>query len=121
MKCKADFMVVKIRFGNGPVVSRSPGKNKRMAMLAASLLTLVSISFAALGFWRLGKDLDWAGDFFVEDGFFSHWQVWLGAAALVQYGAWRLTRYAAATTTAASHEPDQKIQPPPPTPATANF
>lgn len=96
MECKTEFMVVKIRFGNGPVVSRRRGKNKRLAVLAASLLTLVSISFAALGFWRLGQDLDWAGAFFVEDGFLSHWQVWLGAAAALQYGAWQLTRYATA-------------------------
>lgn len=94
MECKTEFMVVKIRFGNGPVVSRRRGKNKHLAMLAASLLTLGSISLAALGFWRLGEDLDWAGAFFVADGFLSHWQVWLGAAAALQYGAWKLTRYA---------------------------
>ncbi len=87
-------MVVKIRFGRGSVVSRRAGKNSRIALLAASLLTLVSISFAALGLWRLGTDLDWTGEFFVSEGFLSHWQVWIGAAVMVQYGAWRLTRYA---------------------------
>jgi len=87
-------MVVKIRFGYGPVVSRRAGKNSRMATLAASVLTLVSISCASLALWRIGTDLEWAGDFVFPSGFLSHWQVWLGAAIAVQYAAWRLTRYA---------------------------
>jgi hypothetical protein len=89
-------MVVKIRFGQGPVVTRRKGKNSRIATLSASLLTLVSISCASLGMWRVATDLDWAGDFVFRDGFLSHWQVWVGAATGVQYAAWRLTRYAAA-------------------------
>jgi hypothetical protein len=87
-------MVVKIRFGRGPVVTRRRGKNSRIAMLASSLLTLVAICLASLGAWRLGQDLGLAGDFVVKDGFLSHWQVWLGAAITVQYTCWRLTRYA---------------------------
>jgi hypothetical protein len=87
-------MVVKIRFGRGPVLSRRSGKNSRIAMLSASLLTLVSISCASLGMWRIGKDLEWAGDFVFPNGFLSHWQVWAGAAGAVQYFSWRLARYA---------------------------
>ena len=96
MESKTDFMVVKIRFGRGPVVSRRTGKNRHLALLAASMLTLGSISFTALGLWRLGTDLDWAGEFVVEQGLLSHWQVWIGAAVGVQYAAWRLTRYSKA-------------------------
>ncbi len=73
---------------------RKQGKNSRIAMLAASLLTLVAISCGSLGLWRLGSDLDWAGDFVISRGLLSHWQVWIGTAIAVQYGAWRLTRYA---------------------------
>jgi hypothetical protein len=87
-------MVVKIHFGRGPVVTRRKGKNGRMATLAASVLTLVSISCASLGLWRVGTDLDWAGGFVFPKGFLSHWQVWIGAAVAIQYGGWRLTRYA---------------------------
>ena len=87
-------MVVKIRFGRGAVVSRRTGKNSRIARLAASLLTLVSISCASLGMWRVGTDLEWAGDFVFSEGLLSHWQVWIGAAVAVQYLSWRLTRYA---------------------------
>jgi hypothetical protein len=91
---KVDLMVVKVRFGRGPVVSRRKGKNSRIAMLSASLLTLLAISCASLGAWRIGADLDWAGPFVFQSGLRSHWQVWMGAAAGVQYASWKLTRYA---------------------------
>jgi hypothetical protein len=87
-------MVVKIRFAYGPVVSRRAGKNSRIATLAASVLTLVSISCASLALWRIGTDLEWAGDFVFPNGFLSHWQVWMGVAIAVQYAGWRLSRYA---------------------------
>jgi hypothetical protein len=87
-------MVVRIRFGRGPLVTRRKGKNSRIAMLAASLLTLISICLLSLGIWRLCRDVNLAGDFIFEDGFLSHWQVWIAAAAVTQYLCWRLTRYA---------------------------
>jgi hypothetical protein len=62
-------------------------------MLSASLLTLVAIGFGSLGMWRIGTDLEWAGDFVIQEGFLSHWQVWIGAAVGVQYASWRLARY----------------------------
>jgi hypothetical protein len=99
MECreKAGFMVVRIRFGRGSVVSRRKGKNGRLATLGASLLTMVSLSCASLGAWRLGADLGWTGDFVVESGFLSHWLVWIGFAAAMQYASWRLAGYAALT------------------------
>jgi hypothetical protein len=87
-------MVVKIRFGRGPVVVRRQGKNSRIALLGAGLLTMVSICLASLGIWRLCEDVGLAGDFVFADGFLSHWQVWIGATAVAQYTGWRLGRYA---------------------------
>jgi hypothetical protein len=87
-------MVVKIRFGRGPVVTRRKGKNGGIAMLSASTLTMVSICFASMGFWRLAEDVDLTGGFLYTEGLRSHWQVWLFAAGTTQYSAWRLTRYA---------------------------
>jgi hypothetical protein len=86
-------MVVRIRFGRGRLVTRRKGKNGRAALVIASLLTLVTISLAVLGFWRLCQDLGFAGDFVFATGLLSHWQVWMAAAAASQYSCWRLTRY----------------------------
>ena len=94
VKSGTGFMVVKIRFGRGPVISRRRGKNSKIATFAASLLTLVSISCASLGLWRIGTDLAWTADFVFSDGLLSHWQIWIGAAVAIQYAAWRLNRYA---------------------------
>jgi hypothetical protein len=101
-------MVVRLRFARGPVVSRRKGKNSRIATLAATLLTMVSLSCAALGLWRLGTDLDWAGGFVFSTGFLSHWQVWIGAAVAVQYVAWRLTSYARLAGSQESEVPPQQ-------------
>ena len=87
-------MVVRIRFGRGTMVKRRKGKNSRIATLAAGLLTMASISCAALGLWRVGTDLDWTGDFVFSKGLLSHWQVWIGVAVAIQYLSWRLARYA---------------------------
>lgn len=86
-------MIVRIRFGNGRLVTNRKGKNRRAARLLASLLSLVAISFAIFGFWRLGQDLDMLGDFVFPTGLLSHWQVWIAAAAGTQYAVWRLMRY----------------------------
>jgi hypothetical protein len=86
-------MLVRIRFGRGRLVTNRKGKNGRAARLLASLLTLIAISFAIFGFWRLGQDLDMLGDFVFPTGFLSHWQVWIAAAAATQYAVWRLMRY----------------------------
>ena len=87
-------MIVRVRFGRGTTVARRRGKNSRWARLASSLLTLGSICCASLGAWRLGQDLDWAGDFVFTHGLLSHWIVWFALAAITQYSAWRLSRYA---------------------------
>jgi hypothetical protein len=87
-------MVVKIRFGRGPMVARRKGKNSRIALLGAGFLTLVSICLGSLGIWRFCQDIGVAGDFIFQDGFLSHWQVWVASAALTWYASWRLSQYA---------------------------
>ncbi len=86
-------MVVRIRFGQGPLVTRRRGKNGRLAQLLASLLTLFAISFFLLAVWRLGGDLGFAGDFAFTSGLASHWQIWMAATAVTQYAAILLSRY----------------------------
>jgi hypothetical protein len=89
----AGRMAAKVGFGRDPAMTPEE-INGRIAMLSASLLTLVAIGFGSLGLWRMGTDLEWAGDFVVQEGLLSHWQVWIGAAVGVQYTSWWLARYA---------------------------
>jgi hypothetical protein len=95
-------MIVRIRFGHGRRVTRRKGKNGRVARVTASLLGLVAICLGIFGFWRLGEDLGFAGDFVFSTGFLSHWQVWMAAGAAIQYACWRLTRYSRQTATETS-------------------
>jgi hypothetical protein len=63
----------------------------------ASLLTPASLMAFALAFWRIAADLKWAGEFAIVHGMFSHWQVWIAMALLLQGGAILLNRYGSAT------------------------
>lgn len=87
-------MIVRIRFGKSRPVTNRAGKNGPAARLTASFLSLVAISFAIFGFWRVGQDLGFAGDFVFSSGFLSHWQVWGAATGVTWYSAWWLNRYA---------------------------
>jgi hypothetical protein len=56
-------------------------------------LTPAAVLFSALGAWRIAADLHWANRFAIPSGLFSHWQVWLGGAALLQVCSRALNRY----------------------------
>src|SRR5689334_15150121 len=58
-------------------------------------LTPFALMEAALGFWRLGADLGWAGAFFIDEGMLSHWQVWFALAAFTQTASVYLKRLSA--------------------------
>lgn len=95
-------MVVRIRFRKGPTVSRKRGKNKRLALAVAALLPPAAFCAGVLGLWRIAADLNWTGSFAISTGIFSHWQVWLGTAVLLQFCARVLNRYGKSGDPAAS-------------------
>lgn len=86
-------MVIRIRFGKGTKIGKKRRKNRRAAIALAALLTPAAVMALALGCWRIAADLNWTSSFAIPSGLFSHWQVWLGAAALLQLGARILNRY----------------------------
>jgi hypothetical protein len=86
-------MVVRIRFGKGPTVSRKRGKNQRMALAMAALLTPAALTAGVLALWRIAADLNWTKGFAIPTGIFSHWQVWLGGAVALQLCSRFLNRY----------------------------
>lgn len=86
-------MVVRIRFGRGPKVGIKRRKNQRFASVLAALLTPAAAMACALAIWRIAADLSWTASFAISSGLFSHWQVWLGAAVLLQLCSRFLNRY----------------------------
>jgi len=86
-------MVVRIRLGRGPKVVKKRRKNQRVALAASALLTPGSAIATALALWRIAADLKWANTFAIPSGLFSHWQVWLGGAVLLQLCSRVLNRY----------------------------
>jgi len=95
-------MIVRIRFGRGVKVGKTSRKPRRFAVGVASLLTPAAVLATVLALWRIAADLNWTGSFAIASGFFSHWQVWLGAAVALQVCAHLLNRYAKGGETAAS-------------------
>jgi len=86
-------MVIRIRFGPGPKVARGRRKNRRAALALAVLLTPAAAMALVLGCWGIAADLGWTSSFAISSGLFSHWQVWLGAAAVLQLCSRILNRY----------------------------
>jgi hypothetical protein len=95
-------MVVRIRFGKGPKLGRKRGKNRRLALAVAALLPAAAFTAGTLAFWRIAADLNWTSGFAISSGIFSHWQVWLGAAVVLQLCARVLNRYGKSGDPAAS-------------------
>lgn len=86
-------MIVRIRLHTGPKVKLARRKNRHVALAAAALITPAALVAGCLGFWRLAADLNLAGRFAISEGLFSHWQVWLGCAAVLESIAILLNRY----------------------------
>ncbi|MFB3779608.1 MAG: hypothetical protein ACE141_18460 [Bryobacteraceae bacterium] len=76
-----------------PVWPERGAVERAFALALGAVLTPASAMAAALAFWRLGSDLNWTGQFAISRGLFSHWQVWLAVAVLLQLGASVLNRY----------------------------
>jgi len=86
-------MLVRIRLSAGPKLTRKRHKNRHVALAMASLLTPAAVMAFVLGLWRLVADLKVTSEFPITDGLFSHWQVWVTAAAILQLCALVLNRY----------------------------
>lgn len=86
-------MRVVIRFGKSAKVAKNRARNRRLALLASALLTPAAPVAWILGLWRIAADLSWTNQFAIPSGFFSHWQVWLGIGALLQWWSRILARY----------------------------
>jgi hypothetical protein len=86
-------MVIRIRF-TGHRIGVRRRKERRAALMMSALLTPAAAMALALACWRVAADLNWTSSFAISSGLFSHWQAWLGAAALLQVLSRILSRYA---------------------------
>jgi len=74
-------MVVKIRMGAAEVKA-----------WAAVVLKASAVCCFVVAIWIVSAGLRWAGAFLVEQGLFSHWQVWVAFGIIAQLAAFRLNR-----------------------------
>lgn len=59
----------------------------------AVLLKPPALMAAVLGLWCFASEFNLAGAFAINSGPFSHWQVWLAGAGILQWGSCALGRY----------------------------
>jgi hypothetical protein len=57
------------------------------------MLTPAAVVALLLAFWRIAADMNWTNSFAIPSGLFSHWQVWMAAAVVLQLCARTLNRY----------------------------
>jgi hypothetical protein len=91
--CRRSEMTVRIRMRVGFRSNSAPALPREMASVVAALLTPAAVIALVLGAWRLSADLNWTGEFAISRGLFSHWQVWVAMAGLLQTFASLLNRY----------------------------
>lgn len=76
-----------------PILDREAARHLRMAFDAVSFLAnSFAVAALSLGLWRLAGDLNLAGHFFIGQGLFSHWQVWIALAMALKFGHVSLDR-----------------------------
>ena len=85
-------MVVRIKLGQGARFQRKAGKNRQVASAIGILLIPAALMAYVLAIWRLASDLGMASEFPIA-GLFSHWQVWIAAAAALHIASASLNRY----------------------------
>jgi hypothetical protein len=86
-------MVVRIKFGKGPLVRKDSPKNRRAAMALAALLDPAAVMAVALALWGIAAERNWVGSFAIDSGVFSHWETWLAVAVALELCALALNRY----------------------------
>ncbi len=86
-------MLVRIQLRRGRRFQNKQGKNRQLALAIAALLTPATLMAWVLGFWKLASDMGLAGEFAISHGIFSHYQVWLPLAVVLQIAIFSLNRY----------------------------
>jgi hypothetical protein len=86
-------MIVRIRLGKGLRIRKNRRKYQHLALGVAALLTPATVMATVFALWRLSADLKATVEFPISAGLFSHWQIWLTSAAVLEFLAIVLNRY----------------------------
>lgn len=86
-------MQLRIRLKRGPGMRANTSVDRRVALALGALLTPAALMAFALAFWRFGADMQWTGRFAIDEGLFSHWQVWTAMGITLEICAIALNRY----------------------------
>ncbi len=95
-------MLRRSQLGPTPEIARAVADPRNVAPVIGLMLLPMSLIGYVFAAWRVGADLDWAGDFFISQGLLSRWQVWLALGAAAQFAANYLNRFARRSGSAAS-------------------
>ena len=90
-----------------PALRRTGQSLQQAALMLNFLLTQTVIACCVMAGWRFGQDLGLFGQFAVEHGPFSHWQVWVAAAIAIHFMNQSLTRSLAQFKAEQGEEPQQ--------------
>jgi hypothetical protein len=63
-----------------PAAFRSAAVFHEASRLIGAFLTPAAVLALSFGLWRLSADLEWTGNFPIEQGPFSHWMTWIALA-----------------------------------------
>jgi hypothetical protein len=85
-------MLVRIRWKRS-VQNERGVRNRTAALLLASLSAPAAVLAFTMAIWDIAAHLRWTNSFAISSGIFSHWQVWLAAAALLLISVSVLDRY----------------------------
>jgi hypothetical protein len=86
-------MVVRVRIRWERIGRRHGARGGVFAPAFGQGLNLATAVAFLLALWRLGDDLYWTQRFALPQGVFSHWQLWLALAVLLQVVAMILQRH----------------------------
>jgi hypothetical protein len=65
-----------------------------LALAASSILVPAALIASTIAFWGFAAELNWTNEFFISQGFLSHWQIWLASAGVLLGFARLLKGYA---------------------------
>lgn len=85
--------MVRVRLNLGKIRKQGETEVPPAVLRLRRWLSPASVVALAMALWRLACDLGLAGRFAVTEGLFSHWQVWMALAIILQVLDLKLGRH----------------------------